>query len=79
VNAESGYIDSIGDPIPDDIDRMEVKAPKGSYAVWPLRPKGGEGLWGITPETAKRYLKDGFIRSRNHKPEREQAATGRLV
>jgi len=74
VNAESGYIDSIGDPITDDIDRLEIKAPKGAYAVWPLRPNGGEGLWGITPETANRYLKDGFIRSRNHKPEKEQAA-----
>ena len=74
VNTDSGYIDSIGDPIAYDIDRLEVKAPKGTYAVWPLRPTGGEGLWGITPETAKRYLKDGFIRSRNHKPEREQAA-----
>ena len=74
VNVESGYIDSIGDPIADDIDRLELKAPKGSYAVWPLRPNGGEGLWGITPETAKRYFKDGFIRSRNHKPERQQAA-----
>lgn len=74
VNAETGYIDSIGDPIADDIDRLEVKTPKGAYAVWPLRPTGGEGLWGITPETAKRYLKDGFIRSRNHKREKEQAA-----
>jgi adenine-specific DNA-methyltransferase len=74
VNAESGYIDFIGDPIADEIDRLKVKSPKGAYAVWPLRPNGGEGLWGITPETAKRYLKDGFIRSRNHKPERKQAA-----
>lgn len=74
VNTESGYIDSIGDPITEDIDRLEVKAPKGAYAVWPLRPNGDEGLWGITPETAKRYLKEGFLRSRNHKPERQLAA-----
>lgn len=74
VNAESGYIDSIGDPITDDIDRLEVQVPKAAYAVWPLRPNGGEGLWGITPETAKRYHKDGFIRSRNHKPEKKQAS-----
>ena len=74
VNFNSGFIDSIGEPIADDIDRLVVKAPKGTYAVWPLKPNGGEGLWGITPETAKRYLKDGFIRSRNHKPEQEQAA-----
>ena len=74
VNAESGYIDSIGDPVSDDIDRLEVEAPDGAYAVWPLRPSGGEGLWGITPETAKRHLKYGFIRSRSHKPEIEQAS-----
>lgn len=74
VNVESGYIESIGNPIADDIDRREIAAPKGTFAVWPLRPNDGEGLWGITPETAKRYLKDGYIRSRNHKPEKEQAS-----
>lgn len=78
VNAESGHIHSIGDAIADDIDRSDIKPPRGAYAVWPLRPKGGakdrEGLWGITPETARRYLKDGYIRSRNPKPEKEQAS-----
>jgi len=74
VNVHSGYIHSIGDPIADDVDRTLVIAPAGTFAVWPLRPNGGEGLWGITPETAKRYLRDGFIRSRNHKPEKRQAA-----
>ncbi|QRM21114.1 site-specific DNA-methyltransferase [Dechloromonas sp. TW-R-39-2] len=74
VNIESGHIHSIGEPIADDIDRSLIAAPIGTFAVWPLRPNGGEGLWGITPETAKRYLRDGFIRSRNPKPEKEQAA-----
>ncbi len=74
VNAESGYIESIGDPLTDDVNRLHTKAAKGAYPVWPLRPNGGEGLWGITPETAKRYLTDGFIRSRNHTPDKEQAA-----
>ena len=74
VNTQSGHIHSIGDAITDDVDRSVVIAPNGTFAVWPLRPNGVEGLWGITPETAKRYLKDGFIRSRNHKPERIQAA-----
>lgn len=74
VNTQSGHIHSIGHAITDDVDRSVVVAPDGTFAVWPLRPNGVEGLWGITPETAKRYLKDGFIRSRNHKPERNQAA-----
>ncbi len=74
VNVETGYIDSIGDPISDDVDRKKIQPPKGAYAVWPLRPNGDEGLWGITPETARSYHKDGFIRSRNHKPKKEQSS-----
>lgn len=82
VNKESGHIASIGDKIDDDVDRSKVKTPKGTYAVWPLRPKDRpedrEGLWGITPETARRYLKDGYIRSRNHKPEESTASINYL-
>ncbi|MBV6390491.1 MAG: hypothetical protein JNIBNLAF_02202 [Nitrosomonas europaea] len=74
VDTKTGHIESIGEPITDDVDRLKVKTPKGTFAVWPLRPNGGEGLWGITPETAKRYLKDGYIRARNYKPEFEQVA-----
>lgn len=74
VAVDSGYIQSIGDPITDDVDRLQIEAPKGTFAVWPLRPNGDEGLWGITPETATRYLKSGFIRSRNHKPKEKRAA-----
>ncbi|MQT12028.1 site-specific DNA-methyltransferase [Segnochrobactrum spirostomi] len=74
VDTETGFIRDIGEPITDEVDRMRVEVPKGTVAVWPLRPNGGEGLWGITPETAKRYLKDGYIRSRNYKPEIKQAS-----
>lgn len=74
VNVRSGHIHSIGKAIADDVDRTLVVAPKGTFAVWPLRPNGDEGLWGITPETATRYLQSGFIRARNHKPELGQAA-----
>ncbi|MBL8225325.1 MAG: hypothetical protein JNM50_08345 [Chromatiales bacterium] len=69
VSSDSGHIHSIGKAITDEVDRAEVVAPKGTFAVWPLRPNGDEGLWGITPETATRYLQDGFIRARNVKPE----------
>ncbi|MEM8737502.1 MAG: DNA methyltransferase [Planctomycetota bacterium] len=74
VNEKSGYINSIGDPISDDIDRLTISTPKNCFAVWPLRPNGDEGLWGITPETANRYLNNGFIRSRNHKPKKKKAS-----
>lgn len=74
VEAASGYIHSIGEPIADDVDRDLVRSPQGTFAVWPLRPNGEEGLWGITPDTAKRYLKNGYIRSRNHKPKSKRAS-----
>ncbi|NYS61934.1 DNA methyltransferase [Vreelandella salicampi] len=74
VNIESGYIHSIGDPIGDDVDRKSIVPPQGTFAVWPLRPNGDEGLWGITPETSRRYLKHGFIRSRRHKPQEGKAS-----
>lgn len=68
VYIDSGYIHSIGDPIDDSVNRESVTPPDGTFSVWPLKPNGDEGLWGITPETARRYLKNGFIRSRRHKP-----------
>jgi adenine-specific DNA-methyltransferase len=74
IDEVSGFIDSIGEPLTDDVDRMTVQPPKGTIPIWPLRPKGGEGLWGITPETAKKYLQNGFIRARNYKPESGQVA-----
>lgn len=74
VSIDTGFIHSIGEPITDNIDRLTIIDPPGTFAVWPLRPNGAEGLWGITPETAKRYHKEGFIRSRNHKPDKGQAA-----
>jgi adenine-specific DNA-methyltransferase len=78
VYLESGYIHSIGDPIADDIDRNAVEAPEGCFAVWPLRPNGDEGLWGITPGTARKYHEQGFIRSRNHRPGRETSSINYL-
>ena len=74
VDLTSGFIQSIGEPITDDVDRLTIQAPNGTFAVWPLRPKGGEGLWGITPDTAKRYLREGYIRARNYKPESQKVA-----
>jgi adenine-specific DNA-methyltransferase len=74
VDINTGYVASIGDPVASDIDRLTVPAPSGTMAVWPLRPNGGEGLWGITPETARRYHRDGFLRARNYKSEQKQVS-----
>lgn len=63
VDTITSTITEIGDPLSDDIDRNTVVAPEGTIAVWPLRPDGREGIWGITPETARRDLREGFIRA----------------
>jgi adenine-specific DNA-methyltransferase len=68
VDLKTGYIHSIGDEITNDIDRLTVEIPDGTFAVWPLLPDGTEGLWGITPDTARAYLAGGYIRARNYKP-----------
>lgn len=68
VDLRTGYIHSIGNEITDDVDRLTVAAPKGTFAVWPLLPDGTEGLWGITPDTARTYLAGGYLRARNYKP-----------
>ena len=74
VTKTSGAIHSIGEAISDEVDKSSVTPPEGTFAVWPLRPNGDEGLWGITPETAARYLEKGYIRSRNAKPAQHKSS-----
>src|SRR5699024_9820288 len=79
VSKDAGSIHSVGDEISDAIDRQTVPVPSGTFAVWPLLPNGTEGLWGITPETARSYLKNGYLRSRNYKPEDQYVAVQYLT
>ena len=74
VDEKLGEIHTVGDPIADEVDRNEVVIPAGTFAVWPLSPKGKEGLWGLTPETVREYLHEGFVRARNYKPTRRSVS-----
>lgn len=74
VDKTTGHIHSIGDPIANEVDRRSIPVPSGTFSVWPLLPNGTEGLWGITPETARRYHADGYLRARNYKPETKYVA-----
>lgn len=67
VDEGTGFISSIGDAITNDVNRDTVPVPEGTFAVWPLRGNGAEGLWGLTPETVRRYLDEGLVRARNYK------------
>lgn len=74
ISTETGHLHSVGDFITNEVDRMTVAAPPGTFAVWPLLPDGTEGLWGITPDTARSYLADGYLRARSVKIPEKQAA-----
>lgn len=79
VDVATGYIHSIGDEITNDVDRLTVPTPVGTFPVWPLLPDGTEGLWGITPNTARAYLDEGYLRARNYKPEEKYVAVQYLT
>ena len=62
INLETNAIHSIGDPLEDAVDRDSITPPEGARAVWPLKPDGTEMLWGLTPSTLRRNLRDGYVR-----------------
>lgn len=64
VDPEKGEISGVGDALTPDIDRRSISPPKGSYAVFPLKPDGTEMLWGLTPQALRDRVKQGFARVR---------------
>jgi adenine-specific DNA-methyltransferase len=69
VHTESGWLNSIGDAVDDDVDRQGIAVPPGCVALWPLKPDGTEMLWGLTPDVLRRNWDAGFARVNNWKPE----------
>lgn len=65
VDPEAGVIHSVGDALEIGVDRKTVVAPEGCYAVFPLKPDGTEMLWGVTPDSLRSKLNNGFARVRN--------------
>ena len=67
INCESGYIDSIGEALPQEQNRMDIVPPDGCYAFFPIAPDGREMLWGKHYATARTLLKNGYIKTENGK------------
>lgn len=72
VNETTGRIEEIGDPLPHDKPRTQVKSRGGCVAVFPIRPDGTEMNWGITSGPARERLKQGFLRAGKKKKEPQQ-------
>lgn len=62
VEARSGRLHSIGNAVPDDVERDSIAPPEGTIALWPLKPDGREMLWGLTPEVLRRNWANGYAR-----------------
>lgn len=69
VRVSDGSIHSIGDPIDDDVKRTSIRAPRGTVALWPLKPDDTEMIWGLTPSVLRVHLKNGYVRVKNWKKE----------
>lgn len=72
VNDKNGRIEEIGKPIPETMDRKKAPQKKGCSAVFPVRPDGTEMNWGMKPETAEEWLKNGYLRAGKHTPDQPQ-------
>ena len=40
-----------------------MKAPKGTHAVFPLKPDGTEMIWSLVPSSLRELIDDGYARS----------------
>ena len=62
VDKDTGRISSIGDAVPDEVQRESVAIPENCIALWPLDSKGRETLWGLTPEVLRANNEKGYVR-----------------
>jgi adenine-specific DNA-methyltransferase len=63
VDETSGRIHSVGDPLPDDVDRTSVPVPEGCRAVFPLNPRGEEFIWGTVPGSLRELVSKGYAKA----------------
>lgn len=67
INKQTGFIDSIGDVLKPEQDRMTIIPPENCYAAFPVAPDGREMLWGKHCTTARILLEKGYIKAEKGK------------
>ncbi len=63
VDATSGQIVDVGDPLPLEADRSSVPSREGCLTIWPLNKKGEESRWQLSPDNVMQLLGRGMLRS----------------
>lgn len=73
VNRETSVIEAVGSPISPIEDRNSISDREGCFTIWPVRPDGTEMNWGLTPDSLKKRLKEGFVRASSGRKNKEPA------
>lgn len=55
------YVD-VGEPLPVNMSREDVRVPEGCFAVYPIRRDGLEVSWALQTETFKQKIQKGYIK-----------------
>lgn len=63
VNAKSGQIVHVGEPIPAGADRSSVADREGCITVWPFNSDGVESRWQLSPGMVRKLLTEGMLKS----------------
>lgn len=63
VNKKSGAITEIGKPIAPNVNKKTIADKSGCLTLWPVRPNGTEMNWGLTPQSLKERLKEGYVKA----------------
>jgi adenine-specific DNA-methyltransferase len=63
VDIETSRIHSVGEALDDEVPRADVKPPKGTRAVFPLKPDLTEMIWSLVPSSLRELIGDGYVRS----------------
>jgi adenine-specific DNA-methyltransferase len=62
LDAQSGGLVMVGDPLPKDVDRRSVTIPDGAIAVWPLHTDGTEQTWRFSASRMREKFAAGTAR-----------------
>ena len=72
INIKTKQIVEIGEPIPENQCRFDVKNIEGCETVFPVRDDGTEMNWGCVRETALDMYKKGYLRVGQYFPNKPQ-------
>lgn len=62
IDANTGELHSVGNPLPANMPRSEVVPPKGTIPIFPVDGSGRELMWRLHPPSLRDYLKKGYAR-----------------